>query len=191
MPRRDPFVESQYYHIYNRGAARGLVFFTPANYEHCLRLVKRYHRRYGATFIAYCLMPNHYHFLLRQETERPLSGLLRAIFNAYVQAVNIQESRTGTLFEGRFRHVWVDREAYLAHLCRYIHLNPVKAGLVARPEEWPYSNYLEWVGRRGGTLKDDAFIRECFRSAGEYEAFVQDQADELRVRDQVGRYVWD
>jgi REP element-mobilizing transposase RayT len=118
MPRRDPFAEDHYYHVYNRGAARGPVFFTPANYEHCLRLVKRYHPRYGAAVIAYCLMPNHYHFLLRQETERPLSDFIRVVFNAYVQAVNVQEARLGTLFEGRFRHVWVDREEYITHLCR-------------------------------------------------------------------------
>ncbi len=191
MPRRDPFLEGHYYHVYNRGAGRSPIFFTPANYEHCLRLVKSYHQRYGAAVIAYCLMPNHYHFLLRQETQRPLSDFLRVVFNSYVQAVNVQEARSGTLFEGRFRHVWVDREGYLVHLCRYIHLNPVRAAIVARPEDWPYSNYLEWTGRRRGTLKDESFIRDLFPRPEEYQTFVQDWADELRIRDQLSRYVWD
>ena len=62
-------------------------------------------------------MPNHYHFLLRQETDQTLSKFINVLFNAYVQAVNRQQGRKGTLFEGRFRHVWVDREEYLTHLC--------------------------------------------------------------------------
>jgi REP element-mobilizing transposase RayT len=129
------FAKGFYYHVYNRGAGRGLLFFNPGNYEYCLRLVKRYSERYGVAVIAYCLMPNHYHFLLRQETDEPLSRFINVLFNAYVQAVSRQQERTGTLFEGRFHHVWVDREEYLVHLCRYVHLNPVKAELVSLPED--------------------------------------------------------
>jgi len=189
--RGDVFVQDHYYHIYNRGAGRGLIFFNPGNYEHCLRLVKRYYDRYGVTVVAYCLMPNHYHFLLRQETDQPLSKFINVLFNAYVQAVNRQQGRKGTLFEGRFRHVWVDREEYLIHLCRYIHLNPVKAGLVAEIGDWPYSNYLEWIGERAGRLKDDVFIRDRFPTPEAYQRFVADGQDDVRARELIGRYVWD
>lgn len=192
MPYRgDVFRRGQYYHLYNRGAGRNLLFFTPGNYEHCLRLIQRSHQRYGATVIAYCLMPNHYHFLLRQESDEPLSKFIGVLFNAYVQAVNREQGRTGTLFEGRFRHSWVDREEYLVHLCRYIHLNPVQAKLVSRPEDWPYSNYLEYVGQRAGILKDEAFIRDRFPKPGSYPSFVADYGDGERVRDQIQKYVWD
>jgi len=190
MPYRgDVFAKGHYYHIYNRGAGGGPLFFNPGNYEYCLRLVKRYAARYGVTVIAYCLMPNHYHFLLRQGADTPLSRFVNVLFNAYVQAVNRQQGRTGTVFEGRFRHVWVDREEYLVHLCRYIHLNPVKAGLVSRPEAWPYSNYLEWIGRRAGTLKDEAFIRDRFPTPESYQRFVADGRGEARMRRQIERYV--
>jgi len=192
MPYRGHvFAKSHYYHAYNRGTGQGLIFFNSGNYEHCLRLVKRYHRQYGVTLIAYCLMPNHYHFLLRQETEQPLSSFINVLFNAYVQAVNRQQNRKGTLFEGRFRHVWVDREEYLAHLCRYVHLNPVKANLVSHPEEWPYSNYLEWIGRRACALKDETFIRERFPTSEAYRQFVADYQDEIRTREVLAKYVWD
>jgi len=113
------------------------------------------------------------------------------LFNAYVQAVNRQQGRKGTLFEGRFRHVWVDREEYLIHLCRYIHLNPVKAGLVAEIGDWPYSNYLEWIGERAGRLKDDVFIRDRFPTPEAYQRFVADGQDDVRARELIGRYVWD
>lgn len=175
MPYRgDVLVRDHYYHLYNRGVGRGLLFFNPGNYQYCLQLVQRYNGQYGATVIAYCLMPTHYHFLLRQETDVPLSQFINVLFNAYVQAVNRQRGRSGTLFERRFRHVWVDREEYLVHLCRYIHLNPVSAKLVPRPDDWPYSNYLEWVGLRNGTLEDEAFIREHFPSPEAYQDFVTD-----------------
>ena len=160
MPYRiSTFTKGQYYHIYNRGAGRGLLFFNPGNYEHCIRLIERYYRRYGAGTVAYCLMPNHYHFLLKQESDQPISRFINSLFNSYVQAVNRQRARSGTLLEGRFRHVCIDREEYLVRLCRYIHLNPVKAKLASRPEDWPFSNYLDWIGRRTGPLKDEMFIR--------------------------------
>ena len=192
MPYRgNIFTAGQYYHIYNRGAGKQPLFFNSGNYEYLLRLVKRYSPKYGATFIAYCLMPNHYHFLLRQETDEPLSKFINVLFNAYVQAVNQQQDRSGTLVEGRFRHVCVDRWEYLIHLCRYIHRNPVKARMVPRPEDWPYSNYLEWVGQRNGILKDEMFIHDHFASAEEYREFVYDIQGEARGFEKIRKYLWD
>jgi REP element-mobilizing transposase RayT len=163
MPQRgEVFAAGEYYHIYNRGAGRNSIFFTPANYEYCLRLVKRCLTQYAVTIIAYCLMPNHYHFLLRQDSDLLLSKFIGVLFNAYAQAVNKQQARSGSLFEGRFRHKHIEREEYLIHLCRYIHLNPVKAQLVQRPEDWPYSNYVDWIGLRSGALKDQTFIHAHF-----------------------------
>jgi len=192
MPYRpDVFAKDHYYHVYNRGAGQGTLFFNPQNYLYCLRLIKRHSQRYGITIIAYCLMPNHYHFLLRQETDVPISKFINVLFNAYVQAVNRQQNRSGTLFQGRFRHVCINREEYLVHLCRYIHLNPVKAGLVESPEDWPYSNYLEWIGQRSGTLKDEDFIEGRFPTPESYQRFVADHDDEDRARKSIRRYIWD
>jgi putative transposase len=190
MPYRgDVFRQGQYYHLYDRGVGKGTIFFTPGNYEHCIRLLERYHRRYGATVIAYCLMPNHYHLLVRQESDEALSTFVGTLFNAYVQAVNRQQSRRGPLFEGRFHHVWVDREEYLIHLCRYIHLNPVQAKLVKSPEQWRYSNYLEWLGQRAGALIDETFVRDRFSTPSSYRSFVTDYMDESWPRHEIQRYL--
>jgi putative transposase len=143
------------------------------------------------TVIAYCLMPNHYHFLFRQESAVPLSKLMQVLFNAYAQALNLQQGRTGTLFEGRFKHKCVDTWEYLSMLCRYIHLNPVKAGLVARPEDWPFSNYREWVGLRDGVLVDTVFVQDHFPSAEEYVRFVNDVEDEKRSYEKISKYLFD
>ena len=105
-------------------------------------------------------MPNHYHFLLRQDSDIPISTFIQRIFNSYTKAYNKKYERSGTLFEGRFKAIHVDKEGYLLHLCKYIHANPVKALLVEAPEEWEFSNYPEWVGERNGTLIDKDFVDE-------------------------------
>jgi len=192
MPYRESvFTSGHYYHIYNRGAGKGRLFFNPGNYHYLLELAGRYYRRYGVRVIAYCLMPSHYHFLLCQETDEPLSKFINALFNAYVQAVNNQQNRSGTMFEGRFRHKWIDREEYLLHLCRYIHLNPVQAKLILRPEDWPYSNYLEFIGRRSCVLGEGSFISEHFLTPESYHRFVQGYQENDQANGLIGDYVWD
>jgi len=168
-----------YYHIYNRGCNRQRIFANDGNYRFLLRRAKSFLADCPLSVIAYCLMPNHYHFLLRPEIDDALSPFIQRLFNSYTQAFNKQQERSGTLFQGRAKTILVDTDEYIIHLCRYIHLNPVEAGLVTHPGEWPYSNYLEWVERRGGTLVDRAFVRQYFPTAADYEAFVMSEVDPL------------
>ncbi len=168
------FAPGEYYHLYNRGAGQQAIFREADNYLLVLRKVKHYAASYGIAIIAYCLMPNHYHFLVRQEDDVAAGLLLQHVFNGYTKAFNKRYERSGTLFEDRFQAIHVDKESYLIHLCRYIHLNPVKAGLAADPAAWPYSNYLEWIGERSGTLVDHQFIRDRFSHVADYRQFVYD-----------------
>jgi len=175
MPyRQNAFAAGNIYHVYNRGVGRMPIFAKPDNYVYLLRKVKRLLGELPITVLAYCLMPNHYHFVLRQDGDIPISTFIQRLFQTYTQAFNKQQGRKGPLFEGRFRHVHVDRDEYVIHLCRYVHLNPVAAGLVPDPAEWPYSNYLEWIEARPGTLVDRAFIRQFFPTPEAYIAFVRD-----------------
>ena len=174
MARKVQFVQGCYYHIYNRGVDRQPIFRTVENYLFLLRRVKRYAHRFEIAIIAYCLMPNHYHFLVRQDGQHAVSAFVQAVFNSYTKAFNKMFGRTGTLFEGPFQAILVDEDAYLAHLCRYIHRNPVDAGLVKHPGAWPFSNYREWVGTRQGTLVDRKLVREMFATPEAYEQFVME-----------------
>jgi len=190
MPyRQGIFAQGQYYHIYNRGAGRAQIFFEETNYSYLVRLLHRYTEPYHIAVIAYCLMPNHYHLILRQDGEKPLSAFINVVFNAYVQAVNRQQGRTGALFEGRFRHIEIGDEGYLIHLCRYVHLNPVQAGLVAIPERWPYSDYMEWIGKRP-RQGDKTIIQEYFPLAGAYRKFVAEYQHE-REQERLRAYLLD
>lgn len=92
-------------------------------------------------------MPNHYHLLLFVQTER-FDKAMQALGVSYAKAINTRHRRVGPLFQGRFRAKPVDKEEYLLHLSRYIHLNPVMGGLVGKPEEWAYSSYQEYIGSR-------------------------------------------
>lgn len=175
MPYRDiQFAQGHYYHIYNRGVGRQPIFRERDNYLFALRRVKKYTNQLNIAVVAYCLMPNHYHFLLRQDGREPAGLLPQRVFNSYTKAFNKRYDRTGTLFEGRYKAIHVDKDTYLLHLCRYIHANPVKDGLVSRLEEWSYSNYHEWIGARDGTLVDQAFVWEHFPAAQTYRQFVLD-----------------
>ena len=192
MPfRKDNLASDNYYHVFNRGISSGDIFFSKDNYYYCLRLLKTYTARYSIRVIAYCLMPNHYHLLLLQEGEQLISQYIQTVFNAYVQGLNRRIKRKGPLFEGRFKHVLVDKEEYLIHLCRYIHLNPVKAKLVRRPEEWIFSDYHEWIDHSKKSSKKELFIMEHFRNKDEYRLFVEDLSQDGFVDEFKEKYLFD
>jgi putative transposase len=193
MARRNiPLLPNQYYHIYNRGAHRIDIFRNDADYAFLLKLVKEQSEKCAITVIAYCLMHNHYHFLLRQNGDIKISKFMQAIFNVYTKAFNSKYNLSGTLFEGPFRAIHVDRSEYLLYLCRYIHRNPLEAGIVIAPEQWHYSNYLEFIGKRDGTLVDREFVKENFGSPEEYQKFVMDYVPPEKTQKELRHYLfWD
>ena len=142
--------------------------------------------------IAYCLMPNHYHFLLRQETDKKINNAIRDMFNSYVQGLNKQVDREGPLFEGRFKAIQIEDESYLIHLCRYIHRNPIDClpPLVENLGAWPYSNFLEWIDKRKGSLVDREFVKVYFKLDIDYRAFVN-ETPSLKVLQRMENYQFD
>ena len=98
-------------------------------------------------------------------------------------------SHCGTLFEGRFRAKVVRSTSHLLHLCRYIHGNPVKDGMVVEPCAWPYSNYLEWIGERSGTLVDRGFTQEHFFNIDAYKQFLIQYLNTRCLPDDVQKHI--
>lgn len=181
MPRA-----GHHYHVFNRGDNRQSIFFERENYLFFLRRVREYLMGektsevletsevcvHPVTVVAYCLMPNHYHLLV-QPNDDELSGYLMRLSVSYTKAINKRYERTGSLFQGQFRAVLVDTDEQLLHLSRYIHLNPVLAGLAKRPEDWEFSSYREFIGMRRGTLPTLEIVMSQFTSSGEYRRFVE------------------
>jgi REP element-mobilizing transposase RayT len=136
-----------FYHIYSRGNQKQEIFFSDEDRYYFLRALGDANEKFGMRFHAYCLMPNHYHLF----AETPFGGLSRALHlinTAYTVYLNKKHSRCGHLFQGRFKSILVEAETYAWELSRYIHLNPVRAGIVRQPEEYPWSSCREYLGTR-------------------------------------------
>jgi putative transposase len=163
-----------YYHLYNRGNNYNNIYFGKESYRHFLRLLRKHLVERDISILAYCLMPNHYHLLIASEVDS-LPRAMQALSIAYTKSINRRFERVGTLFQGGYRSIRVGNDEYLLNLCRYIHLNPVKAGFVDRPEHWEFSSYLEYAGLRPGTLPQQRMIREMLGSESSYRSFLDEQ----------------
>ena len=179
-----------YYHVYNRGTNRQPIFANEENYWFLLRRVKSLLPLYSIRIVAYLVMPNHYHFLIGVDKDGELSRFFQRLFNSYSQAFNRQQGRSGTLFEGRAKSILVDETNYVYALVRYIHLNPVVAGLVKSQQDWQFSNYLEWIGVRNDGLFDPQFRKMFFSAPDEYKNFVLSDIPEALER-KIAKYYLD
>ena len=148
MPyRKIPLAPHNYYHIYNRGNNRQKIFFEEDNYYFLLRRIRENIIDFSDV-LAYCLMPNHYHLLVKIIDEEGFIKGIKKTFISYTKAINKRYNRSGHLFEGRYQYKFVPEDNYLLHLSRYIHLNPVRSKLTNNPANWPYSSYCEYIGKR-------------------------------------------
>ncbi len=136
-----------FYHITARGNERKNIFLNDRDREKFLSYLRSATERYEAAIHAYCLMGNHYHLLLETPAGN-LTEIMRHINGAYTTYFNIKRDRSGHLLQGRYRAILVDVDEYAEELSRYIHLNPVRAGLAARPEEYLWSSYQDYTGQR-------------------------------------------
>lgn len=173
------FAENTYYHIYNRGVEKRNIFIDNQDYEVFLHLLKYYLSEKNEALthpielvaptdkpirprplrnlnkeidlIAYCLMPNHFHLLVKQNTKNGITKLTRSVSTTYALYFNRRYKREGTLFQGRYKAVIIKNDSYLLHLSRYIHLNPLtlmtRTDLVIWPH-WPYSSYNYYLGTK-------------------------------------------
>ncbi|WP_281324254.1 hypothetical protein [Flavobacterium sp. IMCC34518] len=174
--KKEPLVPGNYYHIYNRGNNGIDIFFENSNYEYFLKLYHQYVHPFAETF-AWCLMKNHFHFLvyIRDENEVLLDSLEYStvekpkvldaskqfghLFNAYTQAINKRYSRTGSLFEKPFERKKVSSEKYLQNLIYYIHNNPVHHGFTKTANEYPWSSYESILSEMPTKLRREDVIR--------------------------------
>ena len=142
MARLSRFIiPDQPQHVIVRGNNRAEIFCADTDYTFYLEKLKMASHKHGCSVHAYVLMTNHVHLLLTPHSGQSLAKALQMLGRYYVQYFNYCYRRTGTLFEGRYKATLIDSEAYLITCMRYIELNPVRAGMVNKPSEYPWSSY--------------------------------------------------
>lgn len=218
MPkRRTPLVNNEIYHIINRGIASQPIFKNKKNYERALNIFFYYQNRnvpikyshfivepkekkekiiqkltlkkdFLAEVIAYCLMPNHFHFLLKQKINNGISKLLANFTNSYVHYFNSKNERKSHLFQGRFQAVRIETEEQLLHVSRYIHLNPYSSYVVKDLESlanYPFSSLPEYLEKADSEVCQKQAVLSCFKNRSQYKQFVFNQADYQKRLDQI------
>lgn len=202
------FANGQIYHIFNRGIERRITFTGKREYERVIDTFWYYrHARlpmtlsayyalptatrdavtkqldndlhHAISILAYCLMPNHFHLLVRQNEEFGIQKTLANISNSYTKYFNTKHQRNGPLFQGTFKAVLVESEEQLMHVSRYIHLNPVSSFLIdaSNMMNYPWSSFIEYATQVKRKICDIEPILGLFRSRKSYWDFVHDQAD--------------
>jgi len=167
------FSQGSFYHLYNHAAKGELLFKDPKDYDTCINLLTKYINKDYFELGAYCLMPNHYHLLIRQLTSAQVTQPLFQIWQRYSRYYNKKYDQFGSIFCEKLQHVWINSENYLLTLCAYIHLNPVKAKLIVSPELWQYSDYLDWMGLRTSGLFNPALRNTYYHNNTDYQELIQ------------------
>jgi REP element-mobilizing transposase RayT len=165
MQAIQPLETGKYYHIYNRGINSDLLFKENNNYEHFLKLYDLHIDPMAETF-AWCLMKNHFHFLIRIKDKEEIktenaiqpSQSFSNLFNAYTKAFNKKYNRHGALFERPFKRKPIEKEDYFQNLMAYIHNNPVHHAICEHPLQYPWSSYITCLSNKPTKLKREEVI---------------------------------
>lgn len=138
-------------------------------------------------FLGYCLMPNHFHFLVRQLVENGISIFMNRLQNSYVRYHNIEQTRHGPLFQGRFKAVLIDSEEQFIHVSRYIHLNPFSSSVVkdlSKLKRYPWSSLQEYLTKIPNVCNTE-MLSNIFETPNKHWQFIADHADYQRRLEQI------
>lgn len=214
MYRKDLLITGHTYHIFNRGVNKAAIFYSENDfirfyntavyyltrtnkYSQDKRISKdsdtvseKMKKENGVKISAYCLMPNHFHFLVKQLTDEGITDYFRRLTNSYSHYINIKYKRVGPLFQGRFKNVLVESDEQLMHVYRYIHLNPLVSRL-ASDLNYRWSSYPSLLGERKDDLCDNSSLLAYFKRSQDYKEFVLDQANYAKTLDNIKHLAFD
>ncbi len=215
--RKTKFQIGEYYHIFNRGVDKRDVFIDDKDYIRFIRSMREFNdikitgslykkknlekkgvelpigsstpQRPLVEIICYSLLPNHYHFLLKQLQEDGIIKFLHKLGTGYSNFFNFKYKRSGSLFEGRFEDIHVKTDEYLIYLSGYINGNP-EIHKIVKAEDWPWSSYLDYLNLRDGTLCSKNIILDDFKNIDEYKKYVNTVIREsAQIKKDVKKYL--
>jgi putative transposase len=176
--------EGAVYHVTARGNERKRIFFTARDYDKFREYVGAARKRFRFIVHCYVLMSNHFHMLI-ETPEKNLQRIMHYINSSYSIYTNTKRRRCGHLFQGRYKTIVIDKDSYLTELSRYMHLNPVRAKMVEKPEDYLYSSYRTYITGAEDPIVDRSHILRTFgeeisRAERAYKSFVDSAlAEEL------------
>lgn len=208
MPcRKTILATGEFYHVLNRSLNRAPIFNNKRDIHNFLLCAKYYlsssppvkfslYRKNVNKYqinlndpivkiLAYCLMPNHFHFILLQNHDNGIRTYIQKLSNSYVHYINLKTKRKGALFESTFKAIRIESEEQLIHLSRYIHLNPVTAYLVKRPQDYEYSSFSAYMGSESLIPVESSLILSQFSDLNKYKNFVLVRSDYQRKLDEI------
>lgn len=171
-PLRIQFPDA-FYHVFSRGNDRGDVFRQESDYALFLDILNELCKYFHVVIHSYCLMKNHFHLLI-QTKEPNLADFMKRFLGKYTARFNRKYSRAGHLFQGRYKSILIDKDSYLLEISRYIHLNPCKAGIVKKPNEYKWSSFRFFVERKKPSFLEKALVLDSFKNANQYRKFVME-----------------
>lgn len=199
--RKTVLATGEIYHVFNRSAHKMTIFrsrkdylifleaasyylqpFPPTRFSMYRRMKNQYELDFSSnlvTILNYCLMPNHFHFTIRQETENGIKDFIRRLTGSFAHYFNQKYDTSGPVFTGNFKAVRLEDQDQLVHLSRYIHLNPVTSYLVEKPEDYDYSSYRIYLNNEKSNFIDSDLALGGMKRQ-DYEKFVLDQIDYQR-----------
>ncbi|MFA6285630.1 MAG: transposase [Parcubacteria group bacterium] len=213
MRRKVEFINEQYYHVYNRGVEKRDVFLGDPDYLRFLKSLNNFNQEdpvlslfwndikkknlgVGSLksklvdIIVYCLNPNHFHLLLKQRINGGISEFMKRLGTGYTGYFNHKHERSGVLFQGRFKSIHVNSNAYLLYLSAYINENNFIHGYSKDSHAWKYSSYLDYIGKRQGKMCDKNIILDQFNNNfKQYEEFSKENALHLKNKKEDEKYL--
>jgi putative transposase len=163
--------EGAVYHVTSRGDDRRKIFSTKRDYEKFKEYLRDAKEKYRFILHCYVLMSNHYHLLI-ETPEKNLSRIMHFINSSYTTYTNVKKKRNGHLFQGRYKSIVIDKDSYLLELSRYLHLNPVRAKMVDKPEDYPHSSYKSFISAQGDHVMESLSKKRQPRHISELIRFV-------------------
>jgi len=180
MPLRNTiFIPNGYYHIYNRGSEKRTIFLCEKDYKNFLERVRKNIIKYDLDILAYCLMPNHFHFLVHQNNEDAIRNTFTSIQLGHAKYFNTKYERVGPLFQGRFKAKMVESDEYLLQLSSYIHRNAPDSGNTKDSRNlllsYPYSSYRAYILKKPSFVKTETILGYFSKTFPKltYQAFVE------------------
>jgi len=152
IDRYKEYYKGAIYHIFNRGADKQKIFLDTQDYSQYIKRLRVWRDKHKISLVCYCLMPNHIHLAVRQNSEEPIYKFMQSLHTSYGAYFNKKYRSVGSLWQDRFKQRIIGDVGDLLYLSFYIHLNPLLDGLVENLKNYPWSSYLDFCGIRQGTL---------------------------------------